>query len=114
MFYGPDLTNLTPSFTGTNSNVPTGFIVPVSNAPTNLSIGAILGGGISSNTPYGYLRKITSVITQGDSIAIQTEQASLTEVFENLDLTVEHRIKTNEQASSKNYAEGHPWVRQKE
>ena len=52
-----------------------------------LAVGDILIGQDDSTAPHGFLRKVTSVSTQGSSIVLQTEQATMMEAFESMDIS---------------------------
>jgi uncharacterized protein (TIGR02145 family) len=50
------------------------------------------GDIIVSNSGYGYIRKITSISTQGDNIVLTTSQATLEEVIENCNIKDEIQL----------------------
>jgi len=49
-------------------------------------VGSVLVSGESEKAPYGFLRKVTGVETQGDNVRLVTEQASLTDIIEFCDV----------------------------
>ncbi|MBN1699991.1 MAG: hypothetical protein JW881_20950 [Spirochaetales bacterium] len=50
----------------------------------NLSVGNVLGCGITDKTPYGLLQKIESIEDNGDTTIVRTRPAALNEAFEEL------------------------------
>ena len=52
-----------------------------------LAAGTILIGQNDSTAPFGFLRKVTSFSTQGSSVVLQTQQATMLEAFEDMDIT---------------------------
>lgn len=58
--------------------------------------GTILISGITENAPQGYLRKVTSIEKNGSEYIFTTEEVSLTEAFENLDIDYTHKFDSTE------------------
>lgn len=53
-----------------------------------VDVGDVLVGGVSPLTPAGLLRKVVSITTNGSQFVVVTEQATLTEAFESLSVSV--------------------------
>jgi hypothetical protein len=52
----------------------------------------VLVMGITNHTPFGALRKVTSIITSGDIITLETSQATLEDAIENCHIKIKYSI----------------------
>ncbi|MCB9075004.1 MAG: fibrobacter succinogenes major paralogous domain-containing protein [Chitinophagales bacterium] len=52
----------------------------------SVKVGSIIISGTTENAPDGYLRKVTGIEKNGSEYVFATEEAALTEAFENLDI----------------------------
>lgn len=52
----------------------------------NFKIGSVLAGGPSEKSPYGYLKKVTSVNKKSGEVELKTEQATITDAIKQCDV----------------------------
>jgi len=58
----------------------------------NINEGSILVGGISDMTPFGFSKNVLSTTVNGDSVTVETENASLNEVIEQGRILLNHQF----------------------
>ena len=56
----------------------------------------VIAIGVTEKTPYGLLRKVTSVTQQGNQVVVQTTQAKLTDVIEQGSISVSKTLTTSD------------------
>lgn len=62
------------------------------NQLDEVEVGSILASDMYSTAPNGYLRKVVSINNNGNQLTFNTEQASLAEAIENVDLSYQYSI----------------------
>jgi formylglycine-generating enzyme required for sulfatase activity len=70
-----------------------------------LAAGDVIVGDASTNAPYGFLRKVTSVSSTEGQVIVQTEQATLDEAIESGEAHVHHTL-TPDQIQSSTQVQG--------
>lgn len=66
---------------------------------TTIKVGDTLVFDITSKTPYGLLRKVTNVVESGNSIEVSTQQARLTDVFEQAFISYNEKLDLSAQSA---------------
>ncbi len=66
-----------------------------------VSVGDVIIGQNDTQAPNGFLRKVTSKTTQGNLIVLETEQATMMEAFETMDISETHQLKPSNVKSVK-------------
>lgn len=71
-----------------------------------LQIGMIIAGGISNTTPYGILKKITGISSNGSNTTLTTENATFEDVFINASVDFSKQLSFTDIAGSNNFKNG--------
>lgn len=58
----------------------------------NVQVGDVLVSGITDVAPYGFLREVTDIERTGERITFLTEEATLNQVFESINLKYEQNL----------------------
>ena len=74
-----------------------------SNYAQNIDVGDVIIGQDDVKAPYGFLRKVTSKTTQGDTAIFETEQATIFDAFEELNISETHKLSPSDVKSYKLY-----------
>ena len=72
----------------------------------SIAEGDVLMFGITSHTPNGLLRKVTTRTGQGSDLVLETAQATIPEAFEKLDLMIERSLPFDEMESYETSSDG--------
>ena len=62
----------------------------------SLSSGNIIVSDVATNAPYGFLRKVTSVLRSGNQVIIQTESTTLEDAVQKGSVQLEHTLTPNQ------------------
>jgi uncharacterized protein (TIGR02145 family) len=68
-----------------------------------VSVGDVIIGQDDEEAPNGFLRKVTAKTAQGGSIVLETEQATMMEAFETMDIAETHQLRLSDVVSYKLY-----------
>jgi|GEM_PF-1535238 len=66
-----------------------------------VAVGDVIIGQNDAQAPNGFLRKVTSKTTQGGSIVLGTEPATMMQAFESMDISETHQLKPSDVKSVK-------------
>lgn len=69
----------------------------------NVAVGDVIIGQDNQVAPDGFLRKVTSKTTQGGAIVLETQQATMSEAFESMDISETHQLMPSAVKSFKLY-----------
>jgi len=79
-----DLTDLSPEGVLTFSET--------SAALQEVAPGDVIAGGVSAEAPYGFLRAVTSITTQGDQVIVETQPATIEDAIQQGTLTLSRQL----------------------
>lgn len=71
-----------------------------------LQTGMIIAGGISDVSPYGFLKKITGVTSNGTNTTVTTENATFEDAFINLNIDFSRQLSASDISGSNNFKNG--------
>ncbi|MHC1777557.1 MAG: carboxypeptidase regulatory-like domain-containing protein [Lentimicrobium sp.] len=69
-------------------------------------VGMIIAGGISNATPYGFLKKITGISSDGSNTTVTTENATFEDAFINASVNFSRQLSISDISGSNNFKKG--------
>ena len=85
------LTDTTTQFLSSVSGDGAVFTFTQSTPPLDgLTSGEVIVGGVGAQTPYGFLRKVTSISSSGGQVVVETQAAALEEAIESGTAQISH------------------------
>ncbi len=71
-----------------------------------LQVGSVIAGGISGTTPYGFLKKVTGINSDGTNTTVTTENATFEDAFINASVNFSKQLSMSDISGSNNFKKG--------